>query len=189
MKGFGHLGIDCGAEPHDAAERGLDVTAGATEPFVKIKMAECGIEVVAPHQADHAPAEPDAFRVSCGAVDRLRGFHELIGLALAILGCIGRSLLGGCVLGPEITALSDGGPDSEKQSKSRNGNPLKNGNSKPGTNPTHEIPDEWRASRQRSAPNRCPANAAEDCLYRNCLIPMKDIYVFVQQGGSLMWSW
>jgi hypothetical protein len=35
-------------------------------------------------------------------------------------------------------------------------------------------------------PHRCPANAAEDCLYRNCLIHMKDIYVFVQQAGSLM---
>ncbi len=37
--------------------------------------------------------------------------------------------------------------------------------------------------------HRCPANAAEDCLYRNCLIHMKDIYVFVQQGGSLMALW
>jgi hypothetical protein len=31
-----------------------------------------------------------------------------------------------------------------------------------------------------------PAIAAEDCLYRNCLIPMKDIYVFVQQGRPLI---
>lgn len=189
LKGFGHLGIDCRAEPHHAAERGLDVTAGATESLVKIKMAERGIKVVAPHQADHAPAEPDTFRVSCRAVDRLRSFHELVGLALAVLGCVAGSLLGGCVLRPEVAALSDGGPDPDKQSKGRNGDSLKNGNSKPGTNPTHEIPDEWRASRQRSAPNRCPAIAAEDCLYRNCLIPMKDIYVFVQQGGSLMRFW
>lgn len=162
------------------------MTAGATESLVKIEMAERGIKVVAPHQTDHAPAEPDTFRISCGAVDRLRSFHELVGLALAVLGGVAGSLLGGCVLSPEVAALSDGGPDPDKQSKGRNGDSLKNGNSKPGTNPTHEIPDEWRASRQRSAPNRCPAIAAEDCLYRNCLIPMKDIYVFVQQGGSLV---
>lgn len=164
------------------------MTAGTAEAFIKIEMAERGIEVVAPHQADHAPSEPDAFRVSRGAVDRLRRFHELVGLALAIFGRIRRGLLGSCVLGPEVTALSDGGPYPDKQSKCRNGDSLKNGNSKPGTNQTHEIPDEWRASRQRSAPDRCPAIAAEDCLYRNYLIPMKDIYVFVQQGGSLMWS-
>lgn len=166
------------------------MTAGTTEPFIKVEMAERGIEVVSPHQADHAPSEPDAFRISCGAIDGLRSLHEFVGLALAIFSriCWG-GLLGSCVLGPEITALSDSGPDSDKQSKCRNGDSLKNGNSKPGTNPTHEIPDEWRASRQRSAPNRCPAIAAEDCLYRNCLIPMKDIYVFVQQAGSLMRFW
>ncbi len=166
------------------------MAAGAAEPFIEIEMAERGIEVVAPHQPDHAPSEPDAFRISCGAIDRLRGLNELVGLALAILGriCWG-GLLGGCVLSPEIATLRDGGPDPDKQCKRRNGNSLKNGNSKPGTNQTHEIPDEWRASRQRSAPNRCPAIAAEDCLYRNCLIPMKDIYVFVQQGGSLMRFW
>lgn len=163
------------------------MAAGAAEPFIEIEMAERGIEVVAPHQADHAPSEPDAFRVSGWAIDRLRGLDELVGLALAIFGRIRRGgLLGSCVLSPEIAALRDSGPDPDKQSKGRNGDSLKNGNSKPGTNQTHEIPDEWRANRQRSAPNRCPAIAAEDCLYRNCLIPMKDIYVFVQQGGSLM---
>ncbi|HEX7952907.1 MAG TPA: hypothetical protein VF523_07555, partial [Burkholderiales bacterium] len=66
---LGDLWINRRAEPHNAAERGLNVAAGAAETFVKIKMAECCIEVVAPHQADHAPSEPDAFRISCGAVD------------------------------------------------------------------------------------------------------------------------
>ena len=166
------------------------MAARATEPLVEIEMAERRVEVVAPHQADHTSSEPDAFRVSCGAIDRLRGLNELVGLALAILGRIGWSgLFGGCVLSTEIAALCDSGPDPDKQSKGRNGDSLKNGNSKPGTNQTHEIPDEWRANRQRSAPNRCPAIAAEDCLYRNCLIPMKDIYVFVQQGGSLLRFW
>jgi hypothetical protein len=190
IEGFGDLGIDCCAEAHHAAERRLDVAAGATEPFIEVKMAERGIKVVAPHQADNAPSKPHAFRISCRAIDGLRGLDELVGLTLAILGRVcWRGLLGGCVLSPEIAALRDSGPDPDKQCKCRNGNPLKKGNSKPGTNQTHEIPDEWRANRQRSAPNRCPAIAAEDCLYRNCLIPMKDIYVFVQQRGSLMWFW
>jgi len=189
VEGFGDLRIDGGAEPHHAAESRLDMTAGAAEPLVQIQMAERGVEVVAPHQADHAPSEPDTFRVAGRAVDGLSRFHELVSLALAFLGGIAGSLLGRVVLSPEIATLGDRSPDSDKQGESRNGNSLKNGNSKPVTNPTHEIPDEWRASRQRSAPNRCPAIAAEDSLYRNCLIPMKDIYVFVQQGGSLKWVW
>ncbi|EKS40419.1 hypothetical protein HMPREF9696_00870 [Afipia clevelandensis ATCC 49720] len=149
-------------------------------------MAERGIEIVAPHQADHTPSQPDAFRVSGGAVDGLRGFDEFVRFALAFLGRIAGRLFGSVILGPEIATLRNSGPDSDKESESRNGNPLKNRNSNSVTNPTHEIPDEWRANRQRSAPTRCPAIAAEDCLYRNRLIPMKDIYVFVQQGRSPM---
>lgn len=184
VEGFGDLRIDGCAETHDAAERSLDVATRAAKPLVQIEMTEGRIEIVAPHQADHAPPQPDTLRVSGRAVDGLCCFHELVSLALAFLGCIARSLLGRVVLSPEIATLGDRSPDSDKQGESRNGNSLKNGNSKPVTNSTHEIPDEWRASRQRLAPDRCPAIAAEDCLYRNCLIPMKDIYVFVQQGGS-----
>lgn len=156
IEGFGDLRIDGCAEPHHAAERGLDVAAGAAEPLVQVKMAERGVKVVAPHQANHAPSQPDAFRVSGRAVDGLRGFHELVGLALAFLGRIAGGLFGSVVLSPEIAALRDCGPDSDKQCEGRNGNSLKNGNSKPVTNPTHEIPDEWRATgnarRQTDAP-------------------------------------
>lgn len=188
-EGLSDLRINRCAEPHHAAECRLNVTAGAAEPLIEIQMTERGVEVVTPHQIDHAPAQPDAFRVSGGAVDGLRRFHELISLALTFLGGIARSLFGRIVLSAKIAALGDGRPDSDKQGEGRNGNSLKNRNSKPVTNPTHEIPDEWRASRQRSAPNRCPAIAAEDSLYRKCLIPMKDIYIFVQQCGSLKWYW
>lgn len=141
VQGFGNLGIDGRAESHHAAERRLDMAAGASEPLIEIEMAERGIEIVSPHQPNHTPAEPDAFRVSGGAVDRLRRLYELVGLALAVLGSIPRSLLGGCVLGAAIAALSDGCPDPDEQGQGRNGNALKNCNSKPGTNPTHEIPD------------------------------------------------
>lgn len=142
VEGLSDLRVDRGAEPHDTAESCLDVPAGAAEALVEVKMAEGRVEVVAPHQPDHPPSEPDAFRVSGGAVDRLSRLDELVGLALAFLGCVRRScLLGSCVLGPEVTALSDCGPDPDKQSKGRNGDSLKNRNSKPGTYPKHEIPD------------------------------------------------
>ena len=187
VEGFGDLRIDGRAEAYHATERRLDMATGAAEPLVKVEMTERGVEVVAPHQANDAPSKPDAFRVASGTIDGLRGFHEFVSLALAFLGGIARSLLGSVVLSPQIATLGDSRPDPDEQGERRNGNSLKNSNSKPVTNPTHEIPDEWRASRQRSAPNRCPAIAAEDSLYRNCLIPMKDIYIFVQQGGSLKW--
>jgi hypothetical protein len=189
IEGFGDLRVNGRAKPHHTAECRLNMPPGAAEPLIEIQMTERGVEIVTPHQAYHTPPKPDTFRISCGTVDGLRGFNEFVGLALAFLGRIAWRLFGSIVLSPEIATLGDSGPNSDKEGESRNGNSLKNRNSKPVTNPTHEIPDEWRANRQRSAPNRCPAIAAEDCLYRNCLIPMKDIYVFVQQGGRLLRSW
>ena len=66
------------------------MAAGAAEAVVEIEVAEGGVEVVPPHQADHAPAEPDAFRIAGRAVDRLRGLDEFVGLALVVLGGVGR---------------------------------------------------------------------------------------------------
>src|SRR5215470_16544958 len=48
---------------HDAPERLLQVVAGAAEAVVKLELAQGGVEVVAPQQADHATAGPDAFRM------------------------------------------------------------------------------------------------------------------------------
>lgn len=45
-------------------------------------MTECGIEVVVPHQADHAAAEPDAFRIAGRTIDGLLGLDEFLDLAL-----------------------------------------------------------------------------------------------------------
>ncbi len=111
IQGFGNLGIDGRTEPHHAAERCLDMAAGAPESLIEIEVAERGVEIVAPHQPDHTPAEPDAFQVSGRAVDCLRGFNELVGLALAVLGGISGSLLGGRILGAAIAALGNGCPD------------------------------------------------------------------------------
>lgn len=141
VEGFGDLGVDSRAEADDAPERCLDVAAWASKPVVKVEVAEGGIEVVTPHQANNPPAQPHAFGISGRAVDRLRGFHELVGLALAVFGSVRRGLLGGCVLCPEITALRDSGSDTDEQGQNRSSDPLKHCNSKPGTNPTHEIPN------------------------------------------------
>ena len=86
-----HLVVDLRTKSGQAAERGLDMPAGAAEPVVKVEVAKGGVEVVAPHQANDAPAQPNAFRVSRRTVDRLRRFDEFIGLALAVLGGIGRT--------------------------------------------------------------------------------------------------
>ena len=59
--------------PDQAAESGLDMRTRAAEAVVKVEMPEGRIEVVAPEQANHAAAEPDAFGVAGRAVDRLRG--------------------------------------------------------------------------------------------------------------------
>lgn len=119
---FGDLVVDLAAEPDQTAERRLDVAAGAAETIVKIEVAEGGVEVVAPHQADHAAAKPDAFRIAGGAVDRLGRFDEFVRLALAFLG----GGFGGC--GRLLTllrlvllrallfaALGGGGGDAEQK--------------------------------------------------------------------------
>ena len=66
-----HLVVDLSPKTGQAAEGGLDMAAGAAEPVIEVEMPERGIEVVPPHQADHAAAEPDAFGVAGGAVDGL----------------------------------------------------------------------------------------------------------------------
>src|ERR1700742_730445 len=89
-----NLGIDLAAEPSQAAERSLDVAAGTAEAVVKVEMTKGGIEVVEPHQPDHAAAEPDAFRIAGRSVDRLGSFGEFIRLVLIVfLGAIGGILL------------------------------------------------------------------------------------------------
>src|SRR5882724_1413143 len=87
-----HLVVDFSDEPGEAAERRLDVSARTAEPVVKIDVAERGIEVVAVHELNHPPAEPDAFRIAARAVDDLGRLGELVDLALVVL-C---DVAGGC---------------------------------------------------------------------------------------------
>src|SRR5712671_1447649 len=93
VEALGYLRIDIGALADDAAEGRLDMGPGTAEPVVKVEVAEGGVHVIPPHQADHPAAEPDAFWVAGRPVDQTGGFGELVDLALGILGGIGR--LGG----------------------------------------------------------------------------------------------
>src|SRR5262245_37309140 len=90
-----HLVVDLGAEAGQAAKARLDMAARAAEAVVKVEVAEGGIEVIEPHQADHATAEPDAFGVAGGAIDGLLGLDEFGGLALIVLDGLGGLAVGG----------------------------------------------------------------------------------------------
>src|SRR6185312_3605240 len=109
--------IDLAAKPGQAAERRLDMAAGAAESVVEIEVPEGGIEVIPPHQADHASAEPDAFGVAAGAVNGLGRLDEFVGLALVVLagfGGIGGRLLG-LILGIRGSALGERATRSDQQ--------------------------------------------------------------------------
>ncbi len=101
---FRRLWID-GAFSHHAPERCLNVLARAAEPIIKIEMAECGVEVVAPEQSDHPASEPDAFRIAGRPAHLGGGFGKFIEFALGILGRVGLGGLGRFVAGLGIAAL------------------------------------------------------------------------------------
>ena len=93
-----HLVIDLGCKAGQAAERCLNVSAGAAKPVIEIKVTKGSIEIVDPDKLHHTAAQPDAFRVSGRSVDRLRRFGELVDLVLAILGRLGQNQSAGPVM-------------------------------------------------------------------------------------------
>jgi hypothetical protein len=141
-----HLVVDLRAEPGQATKRRLYVSAGTAESVVEVEVTKRGVEIIAPHQADHTAAEPDAFRVPGGAVDRLRSFHEFVGLALIVLrrvvwlsGICGR--FAGLIRGARIAALGDGASDSDQQYKPGDGEVAQNRILKLKHTSTHKNPD------------------------------------------------
>ena len=138
-----HLVVDLRSKSGQAAERGLDVPAGAAEPVVKIEVAKGGIEIVAPHQANDAAAKPNTFRVSGGAVDRLRRFNEFIGLVLAVLGGIGQTggRLAGLILGGRVPALGGRASNTDQECKPGGGKVAQNRSLKLKHPLTHKVPD------------------------------------------------
>ena len=81
------------ALPDQAAESRLDMGARAAEPVVEVEMAEGGVEIVPPKQADHPAAEPDAFRVAGRPGEDAGGLGDLVDLLLAFLGGVGGRFL------------------------------------------------------------------------------------------------
>jgi hypothetical protein len=149
-----HLVIDLRAESGQAAERRLDVSTRAAEPVVEIEMAKGGVEIVEPHQADDAAAEPDAFGISGRAVDGLRSLQELVGLALIVLGDIGgigRGRLAGLVLGAVIAALGEGASAPDQEGEPGNGEMAQNRMMKLKHTSTHKFPD--YVARPRASPD------------------------------------
>ena len=123
-----YLVVDLCTKSGQTAERGLDMAARAAEPIVEIKMAKGGVEVVAPHQANHASAEPNAFGVTRRTVDRLRRLGEFIRPALAVLGGIGRvcGRLAGLIRGGRCPALGNGASNTDHECKPGDGEMAQN---------------------------------------------------------------
>ena len=126
------LGVDLTAKPGQAAERRLDMSAGAAETVVQIEVTKGGVEIVEPHQADDPAAEPDAFRVSGRAIDDLGRFGELVGLVLVgFLGGVGRlgricRRFAGLFLGVGVAALGDDGSGADQEGKPGDGEVTQN---------------------------------------------------------------
>ena len=85
VQAVGGLGIDGVGVQDKAAERRLDMAARAAKTVVEIEVPEGGIEIVAPEQADHPPAEPHAFRIAGRSVNRMLR----LGIFVDLLGFLG----------------------------------------------------------------------------------------------------
>jgi hypothetical protein len=70
---------------HDAAETDLNMLARAAESIVQFQVTERGIEVVLPHQADRAFAEPDAFSPGGGAGHGAASLPYFVGASRGVL--------------------------------------------------------------------------------------------------------
>ena len=117
----------------------------AAEAVVEIEVTEGGVEVVQPHQANHAAAEPDAFRVAGRAVDRLRGLDEFVGLALVVLGAGAIGRIGGRLLGLFLggggAALGESAADPNQEDEAGNGEAAQNRVFELKHPSTHTFPD------------------------------------------------
>ena len=182
-----HLVIDLRTKPRQAAEGGLDMPARATEPVVKVEVTKGGIEVVAPHQANDTAAEPDTFRVTGGAVDRLRGFRKFIRPALVILGGIGAAggRFTGLILIGRGTALGKCGAGADQKCQPGDGEATQNRNLELKHPLTHEFPDLVLA---RPAATQCRPNGSP-MRRSGSWNPMTDILDFVQQTHNFIGLW
>ena len=123
------------------------MTARAAKPVVQVEMTECGVEIVEPHQPDHPSTKPNTFRISGWTVKDLGCLDEFVGLALAVLGGVGR-ISGTCcrrllrlILGAKIAALGNGGSDTDQEREAGDSKATQKRIPEPKQQPTHKVPD------------------------------------------------
>ena len=123
------------------------MAARATKTVVEIEVTKGSVEIVKPHQAHHATAEPDAFGISGRPVDGLRGLDEFIGLALIFLGGVGGlgrisgPRLAVLILGVNVAALGKGASDTDQQDEPGDGKVAHERMLKLKHPSTHKFPD------------------------------------------------
>jgi hypothetical protein len=180
-----YLVIDLGAKPGQTAEGRLDMTAGAAKPVVQVEVAESGVEVVAPHQANDATPQPDTFGIAGRTIDRLGRFGEFVGPALVVAGGVGRtgSRLGGLFGVCGRPALGEGGAETQRQGQSGNNEIAQNRNP-PVKHPlTHKFPEYLVPTTPYATHD---AQLGPECGGSVVQNPMAEILHFVQQT-TLAW--
>lgn len=103
---------------HDAAERGLDVTAGTSETVIQVHVAEGGIKIVLKQPMHHATSDPDAFRIAGRAGHLLCDFGQIVQplrFLLCLLGGLLLRLVGRLVLGDGRCGADADGETEERQ--------------------------------------------------------------------------
>ena len=143
IQAFWNLVVDLSAKAGQAAEGRLHVTARAAKTVVQVEVTKSGIEVIAPHQPNDAPSEPDAFRVAGRTIDGLGGFGEFVGLALVIPRGISRarSRLAGLVGVCRRPALGQRATQAEHQGHSGSNEIVQNHKPTLKHPLTHKFPD------------------------------------------------
>jgi hypothetical protein len=140
---FGHFWVNLAAEAGEAAKGSLDVAARAAKAIIEIEMAEGGVQIVAPHQAHHSPAKPNAFGVARRPVYDLCGFGKFVGLALVLLGGVSRAIgrgFAGLVLGM-VSTLGWSACRAEQKDKPGDYEMAQDTDVWPTHPSTHEVPD------------------------------------------------
>ena len=114
------------ALPHHAAESLLEMIAGTAEPVVQFELAQRGVEVVAPKQADHPSPGPHAFRLSGRARQQPGRLGELVDLLLFLLGRVGGRgrwrllrLLGWLLFAGILSRRHGNGRENQRRSEER----------------------------------------------------------------------
>lgn len=82
----------------DAAETDLNMLGRTAEAVIQLKVTERGVEVVLPHQADRAYAEPDTLAPSSGAGHGAGCLRYFVGAARSLLGGLALAGRGGLLL-------------------------------------------------------------------------------------------